>query len=210
MVEKASPIISHNTIQNNSAAYTGGGIWINEGPGTIIDSCSIIENATTLWGDSNCQGGGIALQLSDGTTITNSLIAGNISGMSGGAIYSSGGFALVNSTVAGNRGYNSGGIVQSTGQLTMTNSIVHENTAYYTSRQVYYDTLDATFNNIQGGVPGTGNIDLSPDFFDNGSWDDNGTPTDLSDDSWTRGDYYLQWGSPSIDTGTATNAQHLT
>jgi len=49
--------------------------------------------------------------------------------------------------------------------------------------------------------PGKGNIDGDPLFVALGVWEDEDTPDDLLDDTWSAGDLRLQAGSPCIDAG---------
>jgi len=51
--------------------------------------------------------------------------------------------------------------------------------------------------------PGTGNLNIDPQFVHPGTWDDNGTPENSSDDVCVEGDYHLRPGSPCIDAGTS-------
>ena len=72
--------------------------------------------------------------------------------------------------------------------------------------QIYdgYGGQSITYSNIQGGYPGTGNIDADPIFFDTGYWDDNGTPGNPFDDIWMDGDYHLTFNSPCRGSGDNT------
>jgi hypothetical protein len=52
--------------------------------------------------------------------------------------------------------------------------------------------MTITYNDVQGGWPGEGNIDTDPCFAQPGYWDQNGTPDDSNDDFWVDGDYHLK------------------
>jgi len=52
--------------------------------------------------------------------------------------------------------------------------------------------VSLTYSAVQGGWPGTGNIDAAPRFAEAGFWDPNGTPDDPEDDVWVAGDYHLK------------------
>jgi hypothetical protein len=54
-----------------------------------------------------------------------------------------------------------------------------------------------------------GNINADPQFVDPGYWDDNGTPGDITDDTWVNGDYHLRFTSPCVDAGTNNAPQRL-
>lgn len=212
-VENGSPTISHNIITGNHATDCGAGIYIFNGPSAVIDSCSIFDNRINRDDGytSNCNGAGIFLRDSTDVEIINCVVAGNLSISGGGGISTNKSVSLMNSTVAFNRALSAGGIFAIWGSqetITITNSIVWGNTAFYGDTQIY-GTVDASYSNIEGGEQGTGNIAQSPGFLDAGSWNENVTPNDYSDDLWTMGDYHLVWGSPSIDTGTTTGAPAL-
>jgi len=61
--------------------------------------------------------------------------------------------------------------------------------------------IEIGFSIIQGGYAGTGNLDLAPDFVQDGFWNGEG--------HWVDGDYRLTEGSPAIDRGTAVGAPNF-
>jgi len=77
--------------------------------------------------------------------------------------------------------------------LTLTNCILWGNSAGYGGNELYNDVVDPIFNptvvfcDIQGGYPGTGNIDADPSFV-----------------NAVAGDYHLTSVSPCVDTGNST------
>lgn len=214
-VQGGSPTISHCKIQDNQAV-SGGGIYIADGPLTTIDSCTIVDNFAT--GMDGCStgcglGGGIYLteytnELAD-TTIRNCVIAGNRSASSGGGIRSVSGLSVINSTITNNKTYQIGGIYQNSydsSPFTVTNSVIWGNIGIYDNRQIIGSDDLITYSDVQGSYTGTGNSDLLPQFVNAGSWDDNGTPADITDDIWHDGDYHLLAASPCIDSGTTVGA----
>jgi hypothetical protein len=65
---------------------------------------------------------------------------------------------------------------------------------------------DVTHSDVQGGWPGTGNIDTDPCFVELGYWADASDPNIIVEPNdpnavWVEGDYHLRPGSPCIDTG---------
>jgi uncharacterized repeat protein (TIGR01451 family) len=132
-----------------NTAYTGGGIYNNNGSVTLNNS-SVSGNKLT----SGSGGGGIK---SSGTLIlNNSTVSGNIGG-SGGGIY--GGATLYNSTITNNQGSNGGGVW---GNMSLQNSIIAGNEAWWapdcsgTMTTLGYnligDSTNCTF------TPGTGDL----------------------------------------------------
>ncbi len=110
-----------STFVDNSAAGSGGGIWIDNG--------SILFTNTTFSGNSAVLGG--AVYNNEGQiTLTNSTVSGNSAG-GGGGIYnfSRGNMTITGSTISDNMANGSGGGIYSGGQLLLQNSTVSGNTA---------------------------------------------------------------------------------
>lgn len=198
--EGSSPIILRNTISHNKTADRGGGIFTNNGSPTITNNfiCGNLVFPTSNYG----YGGG--LYCKDGSpTITNNIIAGNDSN-SGGGIYCSGYHEpiITGNTIAGNTALWGGGITIRTMWPTIFNTIFWGNSAT-NGPEIYDDSYGVvvTYCDVEGGWPGTGNIDSDPLFIAEGYWDDNDTPWDPTDDFWENGDYHLKWQSPCRDTG---------
>jgi hypothetical protein len=204
----SSPVISDCILSGNGAAGSGGGIYNHNSPLTI-SGCTFAGNSTANYG-----GGAIYTEYS-AVEITNSVFSGNSAEQyiyGGGAIHDRNGESLTitNCTFTNNR---NGGLlatryVQTVYPLTITNSIFWADGL--SGKEIcmgsncvkdqsipYFDPL-ITFSDIQGGLSGTGNINLEPLFFDADGTDNViGTPDD---------DLRLQPGSPCIDAGTSSNA----
>lgn len=150
-----------NVFSGNSASEDGGGVFCIEDPGN--EPAYFANNLLT--GNSAQVGGAMALRYS--ALLVNNTITGNIADERGGAIFlggGGGGIEIVNSILWNNDaviqpeiGGGGGGGVQ---------------------------TVSVAYSNVAGGVTGTGNIDLDPEFVSAGS------------------DYRLAATSPCIDTGT--------
>jgi len=201
--------ISYCTIEGNTALDEGGGVYSL----FSIFSGSVIYSST-ISGNSAANGAGV---LGD-VNITNSTVSGNHATFMGGGLsgsyveavncmvvdntaeYYAGGIAgeelyITGSTVAGNSAGDTGGgvVLVAGGSPRVTNTIVWGNTAL--SDPNIYDTsgsIDVSYSDVEGGWPGTGNIDLDPLFADPSS-----------------GDYHLADGSPCTDVGNNASATGL-
>jgi len=146
------PTIRGCTISNNTADY-GGGIWCNYSSFTLT-------NCTISGGHADYYGGGICLNTSS-PTITHCTIADNWAGYYGGGI-----------------------LCEWLSSPTVSNCIFWGDDAGVESPEIWASSGSPvfTYSDIQGGWPGTGNIDADPLFIGSG-------------------DYHLRDGSPCIDTG---------
>jgi hypothetical protein len=171
----------------------GGGLYLAfTGSSALIEDCVITGNIV----QEGTRGGGIYTELPS-VVVRRCLIARNtsigFSGMlpvSGAGVFSSptGQARFEHCTIVANSvlegsvfGENWGGVF---GQATLIDCIVRDND------EVQVDTRSsASFSNVEGGFPGTGNIDLEPLFVD--------APNDV---------FRLRPGSPCIDAGDPAGA----
>jgi CSLREA domain-containing protein len=119
-------IILRSTIANNTATLAGGGIAVEQGQLTVIDSV-IHGNQATENNFEPATGGGVSVHSSSANgavTISNSTISGNSANGQAGGLWVDGfsQVAVTNVTLSGNGG--SGGNLRNEGKLTLTNSIV--------------------------------------------------------------------------------------
>ena len=175
------------TIINGGGVGTVVTFGSGEGAGSILDGFTI-TSGTAMYG------GGIRT-INSSPTIKNNIITGNTADNSGGAIsvYDSSSPVITNNTITGNTSlYGAEGIsVARYSSPTITNNILWGNgsTEIEDNPNQGANTITATYNIVQGGYPGTGNINADPLFVNPAS-----------------GDYHLQSGSPAIDTGMNTSA----
>lgn len=195
-----APITVTNTvIDNNQAVRFGGGVNIYFSDVTdgqaVVKNSIISNNSITSEADLYNGGGGIAMAGRGGygwgtLTVVNSIIHGNTVATASSPELAAGGgirvggsnynkLNIFNSTIVNNTAATMGGIRG--GPTTMANSILWGNTAPK-SPQLPPDK-PVTYSDIQGGYPGTGNIDKDPQFVDPAA------------------DFHLQAGSPCIDKG---------
>jgi len=175
--------VTNCVITSNTAGRYGGGIDCGGNGGassTLYISNSTISNNHAPW-----TGGGLFLSGGASIYVTNCIINGNSSGMDGGAIkvWYNVNATIVNSTIVDNTaGSYSGGIFidSGAGTVAVINSILWGNNL--SQIYVYSGSAAVEYSDVQGGWPGTGNMDADPLFVGGG-------------------DYHLTSGSPCIDTG---------
>jgi hypothetical protein len=183
---------------SNANAYISDSTFVNNsGSAILIEDSSPTINNSDFYNNYGDAGGAIRNQgVNSQPVITNSLFTGNNAAQLGGAIYNSEGEpTLINTTIVGNSaGFDGGGIASESGQgrgPIIINSILWNNTGL----PIYDDVSSQTSainSNIQGGYPGTGNIDVDPAFM-----------------NATAGDYRLGPGSPCIDAGDNVSVNTL-
>jgi hypothetical protein len=216
----------NNTITGNTATGSsggGGGFYVATHSGVgIADAGTVSFTDNTIQGNTAYVGGGVYAVTSSesgtaGTvTFTNNTIAGNsASSFYGGVAAASlstsgtgGTVTITNNTITGNTaGTFGGGLFLSKAGNTINcyNNICWGNT----EADIYVNGTGTAhgYNNDYTNMTGSwdnsdvSNIDADPLFVDPGYWNDNGTPSDPSDDFWVDGDYHLRPASPCIDTG---------
>ncbi|UCE66901.1 MAG: T9SS type A sorting domain-containing protein [Candidatus Zixiibacteriota bacterium] len=190
----ANPVITHNLIRNNlggygggiycentyvfigsnviegNGAYTGddgygGGVFCTGNSAPIIANNRIKDNSAggTWYGE----GGGISIQSQSAPILTNNLIIENgcsgIYGGAGGGICSFSESIIINNMVINNYASGTmevaGGVYCGNNTTLLVNNIIREN-----SLEEIIGTANALYCNIEGGWPGSGNIDTNPLF----------------------------------------------
>jgi len=203
-------VLVDNTVAGNDGTGLSAGLY-------DISAVTVIANVIA------CNRGG-GVKLNYGGLAANNLIVGNSTESDGGGVLlDQGSPILLNNTISGNRAAGAGGGIRAYRcQALIASTVLQHNTApsgpeLHVAGQepVWYQaSLTVKSSNVAGGEAGamigdyatltwgSGNIDADPLFVDPGHWDDAGTPSDFSDDTFILGDYHLLPGSPCIDAGT--------
>jgi len=204
--EGSSPTISNNTISRNSSYMHGGGLCCSLGSNAIIGNNMIRDNTTAL------NGGGISCYLSN-PKIDRNLVSGNAAFDGGGIHCWDSNPVITNNTITGNvaggrgpeYGYG-GGVCCVRGSIPrVVNTIFWADTAVTQGNEIFVDSLShlmIIYSNIEGGWPGTGNIDIDPLFRD----PENG---DFHLQSITYPDCGGPGDSPCIDAGDSSFVDSL-
>jgi predicted outer membrane repeat protein len=185
-MNNSAPTLIGVTFQSNTVPGGVGG-----GMANILSNPSLTN--VTFTGNSAEWGGGMANGHSS-PTITNATFQGNSVDTFGGAISNQGysNPVLTNVTISGNTAVTYGGGIYSdsvNGNVTTRNSILYGN-----SGGEIYNTVgnaNVTYSIVQGGYPGTGNLNANPLL---GTLQNNGGSTQTM---------ALLPGSPAIDAGDA-------
>ncbi len=209
--------------QQNQALFVQGSIS-GVGGAVACDSSSEVYLSNAIISDNYAQIWGGAVYLDQSLArVENCIFSGNYAVNFGGAVYGNlSDILITNCSITENRAeFRGGAISASEGTMTIIGSIVWNNEILDTVTGIgpqikitgdEQDELNVQYSNIDGGVAhnedglqipltGNGNIDSDPLFITNGSWSDNGTPEDFSDDIWTGGDYRLLDSSPCRNAG---------
>jgi parallel beta-helix repeat protein len=185
-----SPIITGNVIKhNNHLCGNGGGIHCRDSDALIIDNIIDRNWASELFMPCHVYGGGVYCR-GGSPVLADNVISRNASAYRGGGVsFHNSAVTLVGNTIFANRG---GGIYCSGSSVRITNSIIWANGIETRASSIW-----ATYCDIAGGWPGTGNIDGDPLFIDarNGNFNicqqspclDAGDP-DMTDPDGSRAD----------------------
>ncbi|MBL4771180.1 MAG: right-handed parallel beta-helix repeat-containing protein [Planctomycetes bacterium] len=210
-VSNSSPTIRNCDFIDNRCTFGGGAGYINSSHPTFTD-CSFVDNrggsfggAFDMNGGNNTQferckfignsasrAGALEIYATSNALVSNCLFVNNTAtgGSGGGALwFGQGGSAtVVNCTVFGNHAPSApgGGLRDQGSNVTVTNSIFWDNTgaggAQGPSNQV--SGTGVSYCMVEGGLAGTGNLAVAPQFVD-----------------MMAGDYNLTITSPGIDAG---------
>ncbi len=180
----SSPTVTNCTFSENYAVDAGGGMY-NFGSSPTLTNCTFSGNTADF-------GSGMFNYNSSNPTVTNCTFSGNSANF-GGGMYNSHNSSptatnctfAVNSALIGQALYFDSFMHSIPSNLIMTNCILRNG-----GDEIWNNdgsTITINYTDVQGGFPGTGNIDADPLFVD----PDNG-------------DYRLSPDSPCIDAGDNT------
>jgi hypothetical protein len=222
---RGSPVIRRCQVSRVAATY-GPALRLSVMGEMRVEDCAFSENLATETGGAVHTGSHTGYR----AVFVNCAILGNRARRGGGVSGSWGGIlALNHCTLGDNRASEQGGALWCSGSnAELVHCVLWDNLAP-TGAGLYVEGLTwpptpswmgATNLCLQGGAEGIalGNdlaslgvqdvLAIDPRFRRPGAWADQGTPTDLSDDSWTPGDYRLASGSPCIDRAPASTLDH--
>lgn len=186
-INSSSPTIADNDITDNDAEpFDGGGIYFRDSSPTIvsniIDGNLVHSRLPGGWG-----GGGIfcvnSSSVMENNIITNNSADDSITGQGGAIRCLSSTLTIINNTISGNSARFGDGIACRSGaSVTILNTILWGNG----TEEIDDDgssSISVTYSDVQGGWPGTGNINADPAF---------------------TSDYHLNNSSPCIGKGIMT------
>jgi hypothetical protein len=195
--------IAYCTFRGNEAKSAGGAVYISSS-NTTVSHCEFDGNtaqssggALALWGGGDphiehsifrgneAENGGAVHLFTSTPLISNSLFVNNTARDRGGVLIATqdGTVSLVHCTLVDNHAgrFDVAATPHGAGAVTFTNSILWDNGASPLDQGV-----EVRYSNVQGGAPGSTNLDADPRFVDP-----------------SVGDYRLLPDSPSIDAGVA-------
>jgi hypothetical protein len=163
---RANLVTGNEGIPGGSSAGRGGGLFI-DGGGVSFTNCLIVGNTASGHAPGGMQGNqgyasGGGIHVDDGVvTLRNSIVADNIVSSShgsqgAGTFANAGELDVQNCTLIGN---NLWALDRSLGTVIVINSIVYFNNSDASQLD---SSITVTYSDVQGGFPGTGNINFNP------------------------------------------------
>jgi hypothetical protein len=186
--DTSSPTLTNCTFSRNSARANGSGMFNWASSPTIVNC--------TFSGNSAYSGAGMLNNVGSSPTLTNCTFTGNLAESTGGGIYNGDdSLTVTNCTFSGNSaGSEGGGMHNLSGSMTVTNCILWGNTA--PNGPQIYGPATVNYSDVEGGWPGTENIDEDPLLIDPNGLD--GIPGTADDEE---GCVHLRGYSPCINAG---------
>jgi hypothetical protein len=153
---EGSPAVRGCTFNGNKADF-GGGMYNNQESSPTVTSCKFTGNSATTQ-----DGGGMGNYNSSSPKVTNCVFLNNDAGDVGGAMQNSYSEPYItNCTFSGNSAARlAGGMRNHYGTPVVTNCILWGDTP----DEIYGSSGTVTYSDVQGGWPGTKNIDALPKF----------------------------------------------
>ncbi|MCK4695441.1 MAG: right-handed parallel beta-helix repeat-containing protein, partial [Candidatus Cloacimonetes bacterium] len=129
-IQNSSAKIKNNIIRNNYGAYWGGGIYVYQSEGVLIEN-NIIYNHITQSGYGVAYGAGICINQSNNILTINNIIYNNTVdyGGGGGVAFHESSSDLINVIITDNSAGFGGGIFCYNSNLTMKNTTITDNSA---------------------------------------------------------------------------------
>ncbi|MCK4695990.1 MAG: right-handed parallel beta-helix repeat-containing protein, partial [Candidatus Cloacimonetes bacterium] len=131
-IQNSSAKIKNNIIRNNDGAYYGGGIYVYQSEGVLIEN-NMIYNHITQSGFGVAYGAGICINQSNNIIVINNMIYNNTVdfGGGGGVAFLESSSDLINVTIRGNSATHYGGIYCYSSNLSLTNVTITGNDGIY-------------------------------------------------------------------------------
>jgi hypothetical protein len=167
----SSPTLTNCTFVNNRATEEGGGMSNDYGGSPTLTNCVFRDNL----GMNGLSIGGMRNFEGSNPTVINCIFSGN----SGAVASDYASATLTNCVFSSNSGT---GVFSHGGDLTMANCILWSNSG--SEIYVWSGSATVAYCDVEGGWPGTGNIDADPLFVDAAG-----------------GDFHLSPNSPCLDAG---------